>query len=143
MTQPQAREKVASARKAHAPVMIDGLNTITPLSEVHDQAVKEAAVMLKSFPSDFRRDTVKLAAALEDSETADKILAMNFINPENVAIFASYLPQLDESVQKVAEMLMAARMGMAQLDEGSLERAMNNLEEVIQGLKGLEQKQLL
>jgi hypothetical protein len=50
---------------------------------------------------------------------------------------------LDQSVQKLAEMLMAARMGMATLDEGALERAMNNLEQVIQGLKSLEQKQLL
>lgn len=122
---------------------IDGLNTITPLAQLRQEAIKEASATLANYPSELRKDTVKLAAALEDSETADKILAMNFLNPQNVAIFASYLPQLDESAQKLAEMLMAARMGMAQLDEGAIERAMMNLEEVIQSLKGLEQKELL
>lgn len=142
LSQPQAREKLAAAETGEL-VSIDGLKTIVPLANLHTEAIKEASVMLQDFPAHLRKDTVKLAAALEDSETADKILAMNFLNPQNVAIFASYLPQLDESAQKLAEMLMAARMGMAQLDEGSLERAMMNIEEVIQGLKGLEQKQLL
>lgn len=142
LTQPEAREKMAMAQRGER-VEMDGLRTIIPLAEVHNQAIKEAHALLQTFPTDLRRDTIKLAAALEDSETADKILAMNFINPENVAIFASYLPMLDQSVQKLAEMLMAARMGMATLDEGALERAMNNLEQVIQGLKSLEQKQLL
>ena len=142
MTQPAARVKLAEADGGNL-ASLDGLNTIIPLSDIHRESIKEASVMLQDYPEAFSRDTVKIAAALEDSETADKILAMNFLNPQNVAIFASYLPQLDESAQKLAEMLMAARMGMGQLDEGSLERAMKNLEEVIQSLKGLEQKQLL
>lgn len=142
LSQPQAREKLAAAETGEL-ASIDGLKTIVPLSDLHTEAIKKASAMLQDFPGHLRKDTVKLAAALEDSETADKILAMNFLNPQNVAIFASYLPQLDESAQKLAEMLMAARMGMAQLDEGALERAMMNVEEVIQSLKGLEQKQLL
>lgn len=142
LTQVEAREKIAAADGGGVS-SIDGLNTIVPLAHVRQEAIKEAAATLANYPEGLRRDTVKLAAALEDSETADKILAMNFLNPQNVAIFASYLPQLDESSQKLAEMLMAARMGMAQLDEGAVERAMMNLEEVIQSLKGLEQKELL
>lgn len=142
LSQLQVREKLASSLCGNL-VPIDGLNTLIPLAERHDEAVKEAALVLQNYPDNMRRDTVKLAAALEDSETADKILAMNFLNPQNVAIFASYMPQLDESAQKLAEMLMAARMGMQQLDEGTLERAMLNVEEIIQSLKTLEQKQLL
>ena len=68
---------------------------------------------------------------------------MNFLNPENVSIFAGYLPELDGASQKLAEMLVATRMGMNQVDEGAVERAMKNLEEVIQGLKALQQKELL
>lgn len=142
MNQFQAREKLAQAESSgHA--SLRGLRTIIPLSEVHDQAIKEASALLQNFPYDLRRNLVKEAAALEDSETADKILAMNFLNPENVAIFAGYLPELDSAAQKLAEMLMAARMGMSQVDEGALERSMKNLEEVIKGLRALQQKQLL
>lgn len=142
MNQFQVREKLAQVHR-EGYTELRGLRTITPLSEVHEQAVKEASALLKDFPYELQRNLIKEAAALEDSETADKILAMNFLNPENVKIFAGYLPQLDEAAQKLAEMLMAARMGMSQIDEGALERSMANLEEVIKGLRALQQKQLL
>lgn len=142
MNQFQTREKLAEAtQQGHANLY--GLNHITPLSSVHEEAVKEASALLQDFPYDLRRDLIKEAAALEDSETADKILAMNFLNPENIGIFAGYLPELDEAASKLAEMLIAARMGMNQVDEGALERSMLNLEEVIKGLRALQQKQLL
>jgi hypothetical protein len=142
LTQEHAREKIAKAVKQSL-VEVDGLNTITPLDHVHQQAVKEASALLEKFPAHLRRDLVKIAATLEDTETADNILALNFLNPENVSTFSNYLPQLDETAQKLSEMLTASRLGLKQLDEGSIERAMHNTEEVIRGLKGLQQKDLL
>ena len=136
-----ALEKAAFSNSDHH--IVDGLNLITPLSDIHNETIKEASALLGQFPYGLRRDMVKEAAVLQDSETADQILAMNFLNPENVAIFAGYLPELDSTAQKLAEMLVAARMGMQQVDEGAIERAMKNLEEVIQGLKAMQQKELL
>jgi hypothetical protein len=138
----QAREKIAAARRLGM-VEVDGLQSIKPLDHLHQETIKEAAEVLKQFPYELRKDTIKLAAALDDAESADKILAMSFLNPENISIFASYLPQLDETAKKLAEMLIASRLGMKQIDEGALERAMRNTEEVIQGLRGLQQKQLI
>jgi len=143
LDQETAREKIAEAGKGRKAVEIDGLNTITPLDQVHQDMTKKAAEILKDFPYHLRRDLIKIAATLEDTETADNILSLNFLNPENISIFASYLPQLNDSSQKLAEMLTASRMGLKQLDEGALERAMLNLEEVIRGLKGLQQRELL
>lgn len=123
-------------------VKVAGLLPITPLSHVHGQMVKKAGIVLKNFPYHLRRNLVKEAAALEDTETADKILAMNFINPENISTFASYLPELDDASSKLAEMLIAARLGLKQVPEGAVESAMRNLEEVIDGVKLLQQKEL-
>lgn len=143
MTQASSREKLAEAGRGRKPVELDGLNIITPLDHVHAEATKEAADLLSRFPYELRRDLVKIASTLEDTETADNILSLNFLNPENLSIFAGYINHLNETAQKLAEMLTAARMGLKQVDEGSLERAMRNLEEVIRGLKGLQQKELL
>lgn len=137
-----ARDVLAKAEtKGHTKVA--GLRPIIPLAYVHRQSMQKAASILSDFPYDLRRNLVKEAAALEDSDTADKILALNFLNPENVAIFAGHLPHLDTASQKLAEMLVASRLGMSQVDEGAVERAMKNLEQVIEGLKALQQKQLL
>lgn len=143
LNQEVAREKLAEASLGRRPVEVDGLNTIIPLDHVHQEAVKEASQMLKTFPYELRRDLVKIAATLEDTETADNILSLNFLNPENLSIFAGYINHLNDTAQKLAEMLTAARMGLKQVDEGALERAMKNLDEVIRGLKGLQQKELL
>jgi hypothetical protein len=138
----EARDVLARAEKGEK-VKIAGLRTITPLSIIHEQMTKKASQVLEAFPYHLRRNLVKIAAALEDTETTDKILAMNFINPENIATFASYLPELDETSSKLAEMLVAARLGMQQIPEQALESAMHNLEEVLEGLKSLQQKQLV
>lgn len=145
LTQDEAHAviKEAEIRKSGT-VKLAGLQPITPLSDVHELMEKKAARLLSNFDYDFwKRDLVKEAAALEDSETADKILAMNFINPENLSIFASYLPDLDTTSTKLAEMLLASRLGMSQVPTGAAERAMKNMEDVIGGLRSLQQKELL
>lgn len=131
------REKLASAHQGYT-IKLGGLRPIQPLSDLHRDMVKQASEILGNFPYELRRDLIKEAAALEGSETVDSILSLNFINPENVATFADHLPALDETAQKLAELLMAARMGMSQVNEGACERAMKNLEQVIQGLKELQ-----
>jgi hypothetical protein len=137
-----ARDVLARAETGEK-VKAAGLRTITPLAHIHEELTKQASEMLVKFPYYLRRNLVKEAAALEDSETADKILAMNFINPENISTFASYLPELDDTSSKLAEMLVAARLGMQQIPEQAIQSAMVNLEEVIEGVKALQQKQLV
>ena len=137
-----ARE-VLHAAEAKGKTKVAGLRHITPLADVHKEMVKKAAVALSQFPYDLRRNLVKEAAVLDDTDTADKVLAMNFINPENVGIFAGYLPELDTASSKLAEMLLAIRLGLKQIDEGAVERAMKNLELVIDGLRALQQRELI
>ena len=133
------KEKLKEASR-YGQVKVAGLNQIMPLSMLHRQMVKKAAEALGDFPYHLRRDLIKEAAALEDGETVDNILSMGFINPENISTFANYLPELDETASKLAEMLVAARLGMNLIPEGAAERAMKALDEVIEGLRMLQQK---
>lgn len=113
---------------------------ITLLSQLHNKMVKQAHIILKNFPYHLRQNLVKEASVIDDADTADKVLAMNFINPENISTFAKYLPDLDEASKKLAELLLAVRLGVGSVDEGAVERAMKGLESVIDGLKLLQQK---
>ena len=135
----QVREKLAQAHKGYT-VKLGGLRPIMPLGLLHAEMKKQAAAILENFPYHLCTDLVKEAAALEGSETVDNILSLNFINPENIATFADNLPALDATAQKLAELLMAARMGMSNINEGACERAMRNLDKVIDGLKELQVK---
>jgi len=84
-----------------------------------------------------RRSLLKEAAALDDVTTIDKILSLGFISPENAQIFVSWLPDLEEALQKLASLLLAARLGQEDIPEQASKSAMLQLEEVIMGLKKL------
>lgn len=113
---------------------------ITLLSQLHTKMTKQAHSILKDFPYHLRQNLVKEASVIDDADTADKVLAMNFINPENISTFAKYLPDMDEASKKLAELLLAVRLGAGSVDEGAVERAMKGMETVIEGLKLLQQK---
>lgn len=130
------KEKLAHARKKGS-IKLAGLKTITTLGERYNETVKTAASLAFRIPN-LRRDLVKEAAALEDEGTVDKVLALNFINPENLATFVDYVPELEQTSEKLAEMLLSGYLGMHEIPEGAVERAMKNMEEVILGLKAIE-----
>ena len=136
----EVREKLAHAHR-YGEAQVTGLLPVTPLADVHRDMVKQAAQALADFPYDLKRDMVKEAAALNDANTADKVLSLGFLNPENIALFASYLPHLDDASKKLAEMLLAARLGQRQINEESVERCMHHMEKVILCLRALNQKE--
>lgn len=114
---------------------------ITPLAHLHRDMVKQAQSYIEGLNlDDLRQDLIKEATIIEDSDTADKVLSMNFINPENIGMFAKFLPELDGAAKKLAELLLGVRLGIGSVDEGAVERAMKGLEVVIEGLKMLQQK---
>lgn len=133
---PKAKQKMAEARKK-GHVKMAGLKTITLLSERYAEATKTASALISKIPN-LRRDLTKEAAAMEDEGTVDSLLALNFINPENLGIFVSYMPDLEQTSEKLAEMLLSSYLGMKQLPEGAIERGMKNLEEVLIALKAVQ-----
>jgi hypothetical protein len=85
---------------------------------------------------------VKEAAMLDDALTADKILGLGLLNAENVSSFVDMLPSLDAASSKLAELLVAVRLGLKDVPEAAVERMLRSLEDVIRGLKSLHQNEL-
>jgi hypothetical protein len=138
-----AKKKLAQAQKQGL-VKLCGLKTITPLSERYQMAQKTAAQQMQQLSPARRElletqcDLVKEAAALEDEGTADKILALNFVNPENLNTFVEHLPELEQTSEVLAEMLLSGYLGMREIPEAAVERAMKNMEETVQALKAVQ-----
>lgn len=132
-----AKVKVAEARRK-GQVKLANLKTITTMGERYATSTKTASALLKKMP-DLRRDLIKEAAAIQDEGTVNAVLSLNFINPENLATFIGYIPELEEAAEKLAEMLLYSYLGMKELPEGAVEHAMKGLEEVLVGLKSLAQ----
>lgn len=132
-----AKLKVAEARRTGS-VKLAGLKTITLLSERFQEATKTASALASQVP-DLRLDLTKEAAALDDKDTVNNLLALNFVNPENLETFIGYIPELEETTEKLAEMLLFSYLGMNQLPEGAISRSMKGMEEVLVNLKNLSE----
>jgi hypothetical protein len=84
----------------------------------------------------------KEASVLDDALTADKILGLGFLNAENISTFVDLLPALQAASSKLAELLIAVRIGLKEVPEVAVERMLAALEDVIRGLQSLRQKEL-
>lgn len=130
-----AKVKVAEARRL-GHVKLANLKTIRTLGERYQESMKTASALLEKMPN-LARDLIKEAAEMKDEDTVDNLLSLNFINPENLSTFIGYMPQLEETSEHLAEMLLYSYMGEKTLPEGAIDRSMKNLEEVLVGLKAI------
>lgn len=107
---------------------------VTPMRDKYAGAEASARQLLNRLPN-LRADLLKEAAPIEDPAAVDKILSVGFLNPENVSIFASYAPEIEDTIKKLSELLMATRMGLGSVEEGALQKAIVHLDKVVAGLK--------
>lgn len=80
----------------------------------------------------------KEARDLVGVDSLDTILALGFINPENVGEFVDNIPALEETQTKLAALVFATQLGLQSVQKTAAVKAMTSLEEVIKGLKGLK-----
>lgn len=130
-----SRIKLANARsnkqdKVFAP------RTIRLASDQWEFAKKAAEGILSFIPEKDSSDIMlKIAAVLQDTKTVDAILGLNFLTPENVSLFVDNLPTFEETLSKLCELLIATQMGLNDIPESAVSRAIASLDTVVSGLE--------
>ena len=118
---------------------ISGMNGLTRYEDVRQEVIQERVIpKLASFPN-LRVDLLKEASAIEDDATVDAVLALNFINPENISLFVENVPELEKASSRLAELYVASQLGMHNVNEDAVLRAMRGMDGVITGLRSLEE----
>lgn len=82
---------------------------------------------------------VKLAASIGDPQSADAVLGAGFLTPDNLAEFVTLHETFGESVQKLARLLLAIRMGFPG-DPSATAVAMKSLQRVSEDLESAIQE---
>ncbi len=123
-------------------VEIGGLKILGSVGEQMALAREKIASRLKNLDHPIRNySLIKEAATMLDAMTADKILGLGFITPENMSAFVDSLPSFELCASKLAEMLIAVRLGMEGPPELAIERSLVALDDVIHGLRRLRQQE--
>lgn len=137
-------EKAASSGK---PLRMYGLQPLRTQEDLAIEARKEAALDLLDVRIPQRVNLLlemaaithdKSASAMIDVASVDAVLALNFLNPENVETFVEFLPELDTAATKLANLVLATQLGLQSIPKTAAVRAMFALDDVIKGLKSLK-----
>jgi hypothetical protein len=137
---PQKRgiEKLAKAMTGLEPVQVRVYHTLKLASDAAAEAVAAAREVLAHLPNLRQPHLFKEAAVLGDPQAVDTVLALGFLNPENLTTFVGYLPELEASQAKLCDILLASRLGsLIETPEGAVERSVRSVEAVLEGLKAL------
>lgn len=135
-----AETKLAHALSYPGGSTVRGLTEIRTIDEFVEQTKEKLATSkdpMNKFMDTVRQDLWKEAADIDDPDTVDKVLSLNYINPENVKTFIEYLPTLEEAQRKLCELLLGSRIGLKSIDEAGTVSAIRGMEKAIQGLKVL------
>jgi hypothetical protein len=129
--------KIAQAITGEAPVRVRVGREIKLASDERVASLDRARSVLEHFPI-ARQELFKEAAVIGDPQAVDTVLALGFLNPENLHTFIDYLPVLEDAQAKLCDILLASRLGnLIDTPEGAIERAVRSVEAVLEGLKGL------
>jgi hypothetical protein len=119
---------------------VHGLKTPPTKQEKIAKALPTAKKMQKVAES-FKANLIKEASYIENSQTVDALLALNFVNPENISKFVSKVPSFKAAISNLASCLLASRLGVQEIPEQSVVSAMMRLVEVVNGLEALRATQ--
>ena len=112
-----------------------------PLGSEKIAAKKQVRAKAEKLASMLRRDLIKEASYIDNAQTVDALLALNFVNPDNIAKFIGKIPQLKSAISALASCLLASRIGLKEIPEEAASTAMHRLIEVVDGLEKLRSAQ--
>ena len=131
--------KTAASGKSNY-IKIYGVNDDYITSDSYDSMQKEASIskLLGEYADSIRVNLIKEASVIKDPEVVDNVLSLNFINEDNIKEYAKYTDELEDTRNKLSEMLVASRMGLKDVEESALKKAIDGINEVIKGLSQLK-----
>lgn len=153
LQQNQAVPVLEKAAHTGEVIRLFGLNALSSRQDWIEESVKEASAEINAL-SGILPNKINLlkeaaaigmdkeASAMVGTATVDSILALNFLNPENVATYAEFIPQLKESAEKLAELVLACQLGLNNVSKTAAVRAMFGIETVVEGLLSLKEYKL-
>ena len=117
-----------------------GLNFLPLKSEKIAEMRPKATVAFK-IASILRRNLIKEASYIDNSQTVDALLSLNFVNPENLAKFLGKIPHYKATISNLSSALLASRLGFSDIPEEACISSIENLTQVVDGLEKLRSTQ--
>lgn len=135
----ESARKILDKVDRQGSVEIYGCRTIKLLEPAFASAQHKVAE-LRKIAEDIRTDLLKEALFIEDPDSVDAVLSLNFINEDNIQEFINRIPRMEEVISTLSNLLLAVRLGLGddRIPESAIQRALNGLDVVVDKLSRLK-----
>ena len=130
-------EKAIKKAKKSSIAKIAGLRKLSSVKDI-DAKVDESFKHLTKICSTLNTSFLKVAAEVQDDETVDALLSLNFLNNDNLGKFVSFRPVFEKVADYLAQVTLASRLGLHDIDEAASTSAMQKIMDVSEGLRRVE-----
>jgi hypothetical protein len=135
---PSDADHVLCKAKENGTAKVVGTKLLITQAEKRAEVFREKVLPLLEKVPNLKADLIKEASVIDDEEVVDKVLSLNFLTPENINTFLQYLPAFEDAASKLAQLLIAIRIGLKRVPEPAVKNAMQGLEVTIAGLRSME-----
>ena len=98
--------------------------------------IAKIAVACKKMKKKLVKEAAEIGGTeIEDKQTVDMLLALNFLNPENLSKFVAYVPVFEKCADYLAELTLASRLGLKQVNSATTANCMGKLMDILDDLK--------
>jgi hypothetical protein len=149
MTIGMTKQAAAEAMQCAATRFMNKNSTPVSVYGIRDDYINEGALekkakyeringIMKQIADKIRVNLVKEASLLEDPDAVDTVLSLNFINEDNLMDYVDSIGSMRKVISKLASMLIASRMGLGDIEEDAVKKAMDGLQGVVDGLENVK-----
>lgn len=129
-------KEAASASRAE----VHGLKKAPLWEEKVAAYIPRAQEMIKA-ASALKCNLFKVASYMENAQTVDAMLSLNFVSADNIQKFIAKIPLFKAAISHLASCLLASRLGIKEIPEQSASGAMGKMVDVVRGLETLRATQ--
>lgn len=133
---PESFDNVIKTASVRGKAEIHGIQR-TPLIREKIASNRPLAMRMAKVANVLKSNLTKEASFIENKQTVDTLLSLNFVNPENLSKFIGYLPQFKSTISSLAGCLLASRLGIQEIPEQATSTAMYRMIDVVNGLERL------
>lgn len=136
-------EKLAAAFKQASQRGVAEIHNLRQLPTVNEKiaSFRPQAEKLVKMAAKIKRNLFKEASYVDNSQTVDALLSLNFVTPDNISKFVGKIPHFKATISNLASALLASRVGIKEIPEEACSVAMQRLIEVVDGLERLRASQ--
>ena len=138
-----SQEKIASSIKTartKGSAELHGLNFLPTKMDKTAEFRGKAASLIKA-AKETKRCLFKEASYIDNAQSVDALLSLNFVTPENISKFIGKIPHFKATISNLASSLIGSRLGIREIPEEASSVAMAKLIEVVDGLERLRASQ--